>query len=141
MSSSLWPYGLQHTSPPCPSIPPGVWPNSHPLFTHYYNEINVLFFGFKHIKNSFLNVSVKSSIGSWSSLMCFRDWRSSLHIQAPLILIIPLGPQMSDHSQQWWNHRVNPGRRQPLAASHPRKSLKHHDLYSAWSTVAFSGTC
>ena len=31
MSSSLWPYWLQHTRPPCPSPTPGVFSNSHPL--------------------------------------------------------------------------------------------------------------
>ena len=28
---SLWPHGLQHTRPPCPSPTPGVYPNSCPL--------------------------------------------------------------------------------------------------------------
>ena len=31
MSNSLWPHGLQHTRPPCPSPTPGVYPNSCPL--------------------------------------------------------------------------------------------------------------
>ena len=31
MSDSLWPQGLQHTRPPCPSPTPGVYPNSCPL--------------------------------------------------------------------------------------------------------------
>ena len=31
MSDSLRPYGLQHTSPPCPSPTPGAHPNSYPL--------------------------------------------------------------------------------------------------------------
>ena len=31
VSDSLWPHGLQHTRPPCPSPTPGVYPNSHPL--------------------------------------------------------------------------------------------------------------
>ena len=31
MSSSLWPHGLQHTGPPCPSPIPGVYSNSCPL--------------------------------------------------------------------------------------------------------------
>ena len=31
MSSSLWPHGLQHARPPCPSPTPGVYPNSPPL--------------------------------------------------------------------------------------------------------------
>ena len=31
VSDSLWPYGLQHTRPPCPSPTPGVYSNSCPL--------------------------------------------------------------------------------------------------------------
>ena len=31
MSNSLWPHGLQHTRPPCPSPTPGVHSNSCPL--------------------------------------------------------------------------------------------------------------
>ena len=30
VSDSLWPHGLQHTSPPCPSPTPGVYSNSCP---------------------------------------------------------------------------------------------------------------
>ena len=31
VSNSLWPHGLQHTRPPCPSPTPGVYSNSRPL--------------------------------------------------------------------------------------------------------------
>ena len=31
MSDSLWPHGLQHARPPCPSPPPAVYSNSCPL--------------------------------------------------------------------------------------------------------------
>ena len=31
MSDSLWPHGLQHARPPCPSTTPGVYSNSCPL--------------------------------------------------------------------------------------------------------------
>ena len=31
MSDPLWPHGLQHTRPPCPSPTPGVYSNSCPL--------------------------------------------------------------------------------------------------------------
>ena len=31
MSDSLRPHGLQHARPPCPSLTPGVYPNSYPL--------------------------------------------------------------------------------------------------------------
>ena len=31
VSNSLWPHGLQHARPPCPSSTPGIYPNSCPL--------------------------------------------------------------------------------------------------------------
>ena len=31
VSNSLWPHGLQHARPPCPSPTPGIYPNSCPL--------------------------------------------------------------------------------------------------------------
>ena len=31
VSHSLWPHGLQHARPPCPSPTPGVYSNSYPL--------------------------------------------------------------------------------------------------------------
>ena len=31
LSDSLWPHGLQHARPPCPTPTPGVYPNSCPL--------------------------------------------------------------------------------------------------------------
>ena len=31
MSNSLWPHGLQHSRPPCPSPTPGVYSNPRPL--------------------------------------------------------------------------------------------------------------
>ena len=31
LSDSLWPHGLQHARPPCPSLAPGVYSNSCPL--------------------------------------------------------------------------------------------------------------
>ena len=39
MSDSLWPYGLQHTRPPCPSPTPGVYPISCPLSQWGHNHL------------------------------------------------------------------------------------------------------
>ena len=40
VSDSLWPHGLQHTRPPCPSPTPGVHPNSCPLSQWCYPTIS-----------------------------------------------------------------------------------------------------
>ena len=46
MSDSLWPHGLQHARPPCPSPTPGVHPNPCPLCQWCYPTISssVVFF-------------------------------------------------------------------------------------------------
>ena len=40
VSNSLWPHGLQHTRPPCPSPTPRVYPNSCPLSQWYHPTIS-----------------------------------------------------------------------------------------------------
>ena len=40
MPDSLWPHGLQHTGPFCPSPTPGVYPNSSPLSWWYHPTIS-----------------------------------------------------------------------------------------------------
>ena len=40
MSDSLWPHGLQHARPPCPSPTPGVYPNSCPLSQWCHSTIS-----------------------------------------------------------------------------------------------------
>ena len=40
LSDPLWPHGLQHTKPPCPSSTPGVYPNSCPLSLWCHSTIS-----------------------------------------------------------------------------------------------------
>ena len=40
MYDSLWPYGMQHTRPPCPLPTPGIYPNSCPLSWWCYPTIS-----------------------------------------------------------------------------------------------------
>ena len=40
MSNCLWPHGLQHARPPCPSPTPGVYSNSCPLSQWYHPAIS-----------------------------------------------------------------------------------------------------
>ena len=40
VSDSLWPHGLQHARPPCPSPTPGVYSNSSPLSRWYHPTIS-----------------------------------------------------------------------------------------------------
>ena len=40
MPNSLWPHGLQHIRPPCPSPAPGIHPNSCPLSQWCHSNIS-----------------------------------------------------------------------------------------------------
>ena len=40
MSDSLWPHGLQHARPPCPSPTSRIYPNSHPLSQSHHPTIS-----------------------------------------------------------------------------------------------------
>ena len=53
MSNSLWPHGLQHTRPPCPSPTPGVYSNSCPLSRWCHPTISSSVFPFSSCLQSF----------------------------------------------------------------------------------------
>ena len=53
MFPSLWPHGLQHVWPPCPSPTPGVYSNSCPLSRWYHPTISFSAFPFSSHLQSF----------------------------------------------------------------------------------------
>ncbi len=53
MSSSLWPHGLQHCRPPCPSLSPRVCSNSYPLSQWCYPTISTSAVPFSSCPQSF----------------------------------------------------------------------------------------
>ena len=52
-SDSLWPHGLQHTRPPCPSLSPGVCSNLCPLSQWYHPTISTSVIPFSSHLQSF----------------------------------------------------------------------------------------
>ena len=54
VSNSLWPRGLQHARPPCPSPTPGVHPNSCPLSRWCHPTISFSVIPFSSCLQSFL---------------------------------------------------------------------------------------
>ena len=98
VSDSLWPHGLRHARPPCPSPTPGVYPNSCPLSRWCHPTISssvvpfsshLQFFpasGSFQISQFF--ASGGQSIGvsvSGSGLISFRmDWLDLLAVQGTL---------------------------------------------------------
>ena len=66
VSDSLWPHGLQHTRPPCPSPTPGVYSNSCPLsqWCHPTTSSSV-------IPLSSFNLSQYQGLFKWS-VLCIK---------------------------------------------------------------------
>ena len=53
VSNSLWPHGLQHARPPCPSPTPRIYSNSCPLSWQYHTNISSSVFTFSSHLQSF----------------------------------------------------------------------------------------
>ena len=82
VSDSLWPHGLQHSRPPCPSPAPGVYSNSCPL-SHWSHS------------------AISSSVVPFSCLQSFQhqslfQWVSSSHQVAKVLEF-----QLQHQSFQW----------------------------------------
>ena len=79
VSDSLWPHGLQHARPPCPSPTPGACSNSCPLSRWCHQTIS----------SSFVPVSscLQFFPGSGSFLMKMRIPSSSVEMFPPLIFL------------------------------------------------------
>ena len=129
MSDSLWPHGLQHARPPCPSPTPGVYLNSCPLSQWCHPTISSSVIPFSSCPQSFpasgsfpmsqLFASGGQSIGVSPSasvlLMNIQDWSSlgwtgwiSLlsHVQffgTPLTVAFQAPLSMEFSRQEYWS--------------------------------------
>ena len=101
MSDSLWPHGLQHARPPCPSPTPRAYSNSCPLSRWCHPTISSSVIPFSHLQSfpalgSFpmsqffaseywsFNLSISPSY-EYSGLISFRtDWLDLLAVQGTL---------------------------------------------------------
>ena len=63
VSNSLWPHGLQHARPPCPSPAPRVYPNSCPLSPWCHPTISSSVVPYLHA----LNLSQHQGLFKWIS--------------------------------------------------------------------------
>ena len=61
ISDSLWPDGLQHARPPCPSPTPGVYPNSCPLSQWCHPTISSSVVPFSHLQSFLASGSFQKS--------------------------------------------------------------------------------
>ena len=93
MSNSLWPLGLQHNSPPCPSPNPGVYPNSCPLSQWCHPTIASSIVPFSSCFQSFL------ASGSFPMSQFFASSGQSIRVSASLS-VLPMNIQ--DWFPLWW---------------------------------------
>ena len=76
VSDSLWPHGLQHTRPPCPSPAPGVYSNSCPLSQWCHPNISSSVIPFSSCLQSF------PASGSFLMSQLFESGGQSIGVSA-----------------------------------------------------------
>ena len=86
MSSSLWPHGLQHARPPCPSPTPRVYPNSCPLSQWCHPTISCSVIPFSSCPQSF------PESGSFPMSQFFTSGGQSIGVSASTS-ILPMNTQ------------------------------------------------
>ena len=87
---SLWPHGLQHARPPCPSPTPGVYSNSCPLSRWCHPTISSSVIPFSCCLQSF------SALGSFPMSRLFTSNDQTLGASAS-VLVLPMNIQSWFH--------------------------------------------
>ena len=93
MSDSLWPHGLQHARPPCPSPPPGVHSDSCPLSRWCHPIISSFVVPFSSCLQSF------PALGSFQMSQFFASGGQSIGVSASAS-VLPMNTQ--DWSPLGW---------------------------------------
>ena len=91
ISDSLWPHGLQHARPPCPSPAPGDYSNSRPLSRWCHPTISSSVIPFYSCLQSF------PASGSFQMSHLFASGGQSIGVSAIGILSFSISPS-SEHS-------------------------------------------
>ena len=110
LSHSLWPHGLQHAKPPCPSPAPRVYPNSSPL-------------------SWWCHATISSSVVPFPS--CLQSFPASGYFQMSQLLvsgghfnISPSSehPELISFRTDWWDLLVVQGTLKSLLQNHRSKA-------------------
>ena len=126
VSDSLWPHGLQHARPPCPSPTPRVYPNSCPLSWWCHPTISSSVIPFSSCLQSF------PASGSFSMSQFFAWGGQSIGVSASTS-VLPVSNQ--DWSPLGWTDWLD-----LLAVQGTLKSLlQHHSLKASvlWRSAFF----
>ena len=76
MSDSLWPHGVQHTRPPCPSPTPGVHSNASPLSQWCHRTIS------SSVVPFFSHLQSLPALGSFQMSQLFASGDQSIGVSA-----------------------------------------------------------
>ena len=115
VSNSLWPHGLQHARPPCPSPTPGVYPNSRPLSRWCHLTISSSVAPFSSCLQSF------ASSGSFQMSELFAWGGQSLGVSAS-ISVLPMNTQDWSFRMDWLDLLAVQGTLKSLLQHHSSKA-------------------
>ena len=116
VSDSLWPHGLQHARPPCPSPTRGVYSNSCPLSQWCHPTISSSVVPFSSCLQSF------PASGSFQISQFFASGGQSIGVSAAAS-VLPMNTQ--DWSPLGWTGWIS------LLSKGHRRVLQHHSLKSS----------
>ena len=126
MSDSLWPHGLQHARPPCPSPAPGVYSNSCPVSWWCHPNISSSCHPLLLLPSVFPSIRVFSN-ESVLRIRWPKDWSFSFSIHPP-----------SEYSGQisfrmdWLDLLAVQGTLKNLLQHHSSASLQPSFSFSCW---------
>ena len=115
VSNSLWPHGLQHARPPCPSPTPGVYPNSCSLSRWCHLTISSSVAPFSSCLQSF------ASSGSFQMSELFAWGGQSLGVSAS-ISVLPMNTQDWSFRMDWLDLLAVQGTLKSLLQHHSSKA-------------------
>ena len=129
MSDSLWPHGLQHTRPPCPSPTPGVYSNPCPLSQWCHPTISSSVIPFFSCLQPF------PASGSFLMSHFFASGGQSVGVSASAS-VLPMNIQ--DWFPIWWIHWISlqsKGLSRVFSNTTVQKHLFFGAHLSLWSTL------
>ena len=121
VSNSLWPQGLQHTRPPCPSPTPGTYPNSCPLNQWCHPTSSSSIIAFSSCPQSF------PASGSFQMSQLFVSGGQSIGVSASTS-VLPLNTQ--DWSPLGWTGWISL-QSKGLSRVFSNTTVQRHQFFSA----------
>ena len=123
MSNSLWPHGLQHSRPPCPSPTPRVYSNSYPLSQWCHPTSSSSVAPFSSRLQSF------PASGSFPISQLFASGGQSIEVSASAsVLVLPVNTQ--DWSPLGWTGWVSL-QAKGLSSISSDTTVQKHQFFSA----------